>query len=57
MKTTAKIMSLIGLVGTILPSLMYMNGSISLTAMKGTMLAASVIWFVGCPFWMDHKVH
>ncbi len=40
------------LIGTILPSILYMAGSISLDQVKQYMLYATILWFVVSPIWM-----
>ena len=53
MKTAAKVVSALALVGTIAPALLFFAGSIELPQMKTWMLVATVAWFVATPLWMD----
>ena len=49
MRTLARIVGLVALVGTIGPSVMYLSGSMSLDSMKLWMLVSTVLWFVAAP--------
>ena len=53
MKTAARLVSLVSLVGTILPPVLYFTGHMDLDATKAWMLVAAVAWFVATPVWMD----
>ena len=53
MKTVACLISLLSLVGTIAPPVLFFAGSISLASMQSWMLAATIAWFVATPLWMD----
>lgn len=44
--------SLIALIGTVLPSILFLTGTMELGPMKSVMLAATVLWFVVTPLWM-----
>jgi len=55
MRTITQIISWIALAGTIVPSLLYLNGSMDLPAVKMWMLIATVVWFATVPLWMDRK--
>ena len=55
MQTIAKAVSAIALVGTITPAILFFSGSMELPTMKGWMLAATVLWFIATPLWMDRK--
>jgi hypothetical protein len=55
MKRITQLISLIALVATIVPALMYMAGSIDLPAVKTTMFIATVVWFIATPLWMDRR--
>jgi hypothetical protein len=52
MRRAAQLMSLAGLVGTILPPVLFFYGAIGLDPMKTWMLAAAVAWFAATPLWM-----
>jgi hypothetical protein len=56
MKRLAQWVSLLALVGTILPALLFFAGRIQLDQVKFWMLAATLAWFVAAPLWMEHKV-
>jgi TM2 domain-containing membrane protein YozV len=56
MQTIAKAVSAVALVGTIAPSILFFSGAMELATMKGWMLAATVLWFIATPLWMDRKV-
>ena len=53
MKTAAKLVSLVALVGTIAPAVLFFTGHMDLDATKWWMLVATVAWFVATPIWMD----
>jgi hypothetical protein len=50
--TTAKVLGLGALVGTILPPAMFMLQMLPLDTMQAIMLVAAVVWFSAAPFWM-----
>ncbi|MCX7414329.1 MAG: hypothetical protein NTW36_12930 [Planctomycetia bacterium] len=50
--TTAKVLGLGALVGTILPPAMFMLQMLPLDTMQAIMLVAAVVWFGAAPFWM-----
>jgi hypothetical protein len=52
-KTTARFVSLVSLVGTILPPVLYFYGRVDLDATKLWMLVATIAWFAATPVWMD----
>jgi hypothetical protein len=53
MKRAAQLVSLAALAGTIVPPMLFFTGHMTLDAVKGWMLAASVTWFAATPLWMD----
>jgi hypothetical protein len=55
MKRIAQVISIIALVGTILPPCLFFADKLSLTATQQWMLGAAVVWFIATPFWMEHK--
>jgi hypothetical protein len=55
MRRIAQLISLIGLIATILPALMYLTGGLELPATKTTMFIATVVWFVATPMWMGRQ--
>ncbi|QDU90170.1 hypothetical protein Pla175_35720 [Pirellulimonas nuda] len=52
MNVMIRVVALAALVGTIAPSLLLLGGHISEPAMRTSMLAATIVWFVVAPFWM-----
>jgi len=52
MKTICKGISYIGLLLTVVPSILVFSGSIELDTHKTMMLIGMVIWFVAAPFWV-----
>ncbi|MFP4091985.1 MAG: hypothetical protein ACLFUB_18825 [Cyclobacteriaceae bacterium] len=50
-----KIVSLAGLLLTIVPSVLYFYGHISFELQKMLMLAGTLAWFASAPFWMNRK--
>jgi len=55
MRTIFQIVSWIALAGTILPSVLFLTGTLELDRLKQVMLAATVAWFVFTPLWMGRK--
>ena len=55
MRLVLQVTSWIALVATLLPAVLYVNGAMTLPSVKGWMLAATVVWFVTTPMWMDRK--
>lgn len=51
-KTLAAIVAVIGLVLTIVPSILVFNDVISLSYHKQLMFIGVVLWFLAAPFWM-----
>jgi hypothetical protein len=54
-KRLAQLVSVLALVGTILPALLFFAGRIPLEQVKFWMLVAALFWFVATPLWMEHK--
>jgi hypothetical protein len=52
MKRIAGAVSAVALVGTIAPSILFMNGRIELSQVHNWMLVATVVWFATAPLWM-----
>ncbi|TWU30244.1 hypothetical protein [Bythopirellula polymerisocia] len=52
MRILLQLVSAIALIATILPSIMFLTGSLDLTQTKLAMLIASVVWFIATPLWM-----
>jgi hypothetical protein len=50
--TILVIVSLLSLIALILPSILFLAGSMPLTTTKWVMLAATVVWFVAATPWM-----
>ena len=53
MKNAARAISLVALVATILPPLLFFAGRMDIDTMKSWMLAATVAWFAATPVWME----
>ena len=56
MKTILKLVSLLGLLITIVPSFLVFADVISLDTNKLLMILGTLLWFISVPFWMDKKV-
>jgi hypothetical protein len=56
MKKIAQIISVLALLGTLAPALLFFNGTMDLASVKTWMLIATVVWFVSATLWMEHKV-
>ncbi|MGF7140593.1 hypothetical protein [Roseimarinus sediminis] len=52
MKTLLKIISLIGLILTIVPSILVLNGIVELKTHFNLMLVGMILWFSTAIFWM-----
>lgn len=55
MRLVLQIISWLALVMTVLPPLIYFSGKMELTTVIWLLNAASIVWFVVTPFWMDRK--
>jgi len=53
MKNLLKIASLIGLVLSILPPVLFFLGKMEMDPMKWTMGLGMVLWMVSAPFWIN----
>ncbi len=51
-----KIISLLALLATIVPSVLYFNGTIDHNAVMWTALVGTVVWFVVTPLWMSQEL-
>ncbi len=56
MTNLAKIVSLVALAATIVPSLLYYTGTIDHPAVKWTTLAGTAVWFIATPLWMGREL-
>ncbi|NQT27738.1 hypothetical protein HQ585_20445 [candidate division KSB1 bacterium] len=56
MKTILKLVSIAGLLLTILPAILVARGSLDLETHYGWLLIGMVFWFVSVPFWMKEQV-
>lgn len=54
-KRLIKIISYLGLAGTIIPSLLVFSGVLDLQTNKHIMAVSMIIWFVSAPFWINEK--
>lgn len=52
MRQVVRLVSLVALVATILPPVLFFSGGMDLDTMKLWMLAATVVWFAATPVWM-----
>lgn len=57
MKSLLKIGSLLGLLLTIVPPIIFFMGNADLSQMKWTMGIGMVLWFVTTPFWINKSVN
>lgn len=55
MRRSAQLVSALALVGTILPAVLFFIGRLDLDQVKGWMLAATAVWFVATPLWMERR--
>lgn len=56
MISNSKIVSLIALVATIAPCLLFYFGALDLNSMKWVTLAATIVWFIATPIWMSRDL-
>lgn len=56
MRSILKIISLVALFITIVPSVLVFTGTISLENNKLLMILGTLLWFVSAPFWMNKKI-
>jgi hypothetical protein len=56
MKRVLKIVSLIGLLATIIPSFLVFADIIALDTNKLLMIVGTLLWFISAPLWMNKKV-
>ena len=52
MTQVAKVLGLLSLAGTLLPSVLFLCHQMSEGTMKLVMLLSTVVWFVTAPLWM-----
>jgi hypothetical protein len=55
MRFALQCVSWIALVATLLPSLLFLAGSIELATCSWLMLVATIVWFTATPFWMGRE--
>ena len=55
MKNLAKILSMLALVMTILPALLFFTDRLTLPGAKTWMFVSAVVWYVSAPLWMKIK--
>ena len=55
MRTLLQCVSWCMLLGTIIPPLLFLLGTLPLDQCQGIMLIATLIWFVVTPFWMGRE--
>ena len=55
MKRLAQTISWLALAGTLLPACLFFVDQIDLNQVKTWILAATVVWFIATPLWMEHK--
>lgn len=55
MRTGLRVISLLALLMTVIPSVLFLAGAIELDQVKSLMLISAVVWFAITPFWMDKK--
>jgi len=55
MTTQAKLVSLLALAATIVPSLLFFAGVIGHDTVKWTALAGTFAWFIATPLWMGRS--
>ncbi len=56
MKSPLKLVSLLALLATILPSLLYFKGMMGHEAVKWITLTGTIVWFIATPLWMGREL-
>ncbi len=56
MRSILKVISLVALIITIVPSVLVFTGTISLENNKLLMILGTLLWFASAPFWMNKKI-
>ena len=56
MRRVFQVLSWISLAATILPSVLFLSGDLSLERSKWILLLATIGWFVVTPLWMGREV-
>lgn len=56
MKILLILLSVIGLIATIVPPILMFLGRMELSEMKNWMGAGMLLWFVTAPFWINKKL-
>ena len=57
MRKLLQLLSFVALIGTIVPAVMFMNGTIELDMVKTYMTSGAVLWFAVTPFWMGREAN
>jgi hypothetical protein len=52
-RLAARLVSLVALIATIVPPVLFFYGHMDLDATKWWMLVATVAWFIATPIWME----
>ncbi|QEG37668.1 hypothetical protein [Bythopirellula goksoeyrii] len=52
MRKLLQLVSAAALIATIVPSVMFLTGSLDLSQTKLAMLIATIVWFIATPLWM-----
>ena len=55
MKTIWKTISYVGLIATVVPSILVFSGMAELQTHKTMMLIGMILWFITAPFWMNRQ--
>ena len=55
MRRILQTISWLSLAAVVLPALLFLYGSVELTAVKSTLLVATIAWFIATPMWMGKE--
>ena len=55
MRRILQLASSLALAGIVVPPILYFAGRLAHEPLKTVMLAATVLWFVATPFWMNDR--
>jgi hypothetical protein len=53
-RSIARLVSLVSLIGTMVPPILFVMDRVSLQQVHGWMLIATVTWFASASLWMEH---
>jgi len=55
MRKLLQLLSVVALIATLVPAVLFMNDTIDLDKVKTLMTIATFVWFIATPFWMGRE--